>query len=534
MDNRRPWCYTTDPNLEKETCDVPECSERPPECRPFPVFDNNFLPTCRPYLDEATHYFLADTPWIDSPLSISKVSLISVIAGILETALNPTCASNTISLICRSVFKECKQVTNRVTGSQEWLPSLMCRSECQHHADIWNGCLDALQIEGPEAKTTFDRQMVGLAETIAIPAREFGYTFAREDDGTLSPFNLLGCRASGDRRSTPGAGSASSWLLGQWSGLPDSYGHENYAWIKKASFYFPEKLDPSFLYPEVSSTYTYAGGHMEEVPCFVPGVTTTIPPIECPHPFVRPIDDSNVKSCVRPCPVQAYSDREYTLMWGLASGTGLAGFAVNVVLVVSWTFMEKEHARSAPYQLKVCVYAGLLYGIVGTLPMLLMKYDLPCGCETEECTGTSVACAVNRLSHYIVLAIMINVCAIAYQLAATISSGVQPKMDRINVLCTVVPILIASVGYALEVSDIRDGPNAQLNIARHAFSCSMRSACTPFLPSCPCLCASTPFVMPTISPAPVFTCQLYQKANNASLRPSFAEGVQLGRRERGG
>jgi hypothetical protein len=40
---------------------------------------------------------------------------------------------------------------------------------------------------------------------------------------------------------------------------------------------------------------------------------------------------------------------------------------------------------AVPYQVKACVFAGLLYSIVGTLPSFIMKYDLPCSeCNTEE------------------------------------------------------------------------------------------------------------------------------------------------------
>ncbi len=40
---------------------------------------------------------------------------------------------------------------------------------------------------------------------------------------------------------------------------------------------------------------------------------------------------------------------------------------------------------AVPYQVKACVFAGLLNAIVGTLPSLIMKYDLPCSeCNTEE------------------------------------------------------------------------------------------------------------------------------------------------------
>jgi hypothetical protein len=45
--------------------------------------------------------------------------------------------------------------------------------------------------------------------------------------------------------------------------------------------------------------------------------------------------------------------------------------------------------------------------------------------------------------------------------------------DAVNAVCIAVPALLAFVGHALEVQD-GDSKNAELNIARHAFSCTMR------------------------------------------------------------
>jgi hypothetical protein len=45
----------------------------------------------------------------------------------------------------------------------------------------------------------------------------------------------------------------------------------------------------------------------------------------------------------------------------------------------------KKAFLAVPYQVKACVFQGILYAIVGTLPSLIMKYDLPCSeCSTEE------------------------------------------------------------------------------------------------------------------------------------------------------
>ena len=55
-----------------------------------------------------------------------------------------------------------------------------------------------------------------------------------------------------------------------------------------------------------------------------------------------------------------------------------------VVWLCRWLGGKKVFL-AVPYQVKACVFAGLLYNIVGTLPSLIMKYDLPCSeCNTEE------------------------------------------------------------------------------------------------------------------------------------------------------
>jgi hypothetical protein len=43
----------------------------------------------------------------------------------------------------------------------------------------------------------------------------------------------------------------------------------------------------------------------------------------------------------------------------------------------------------------------------------------------------------------------------------------------LNMVSVVLPILIATIGYALEVES-NEGENAKLNTIRHAFTCSMR------------------------------------------------------------
>jgi hypothetical protein len=138
-------------------------------------------------------------------------------------------------------------------------------------------------------------------------------------------------------------------------------------------------------------------------------------------------------------------------MWALSNGIGMVGFASNLFLACTWLIAGKSHLSEQPYQLKWCIFAGLAHGLVGTFPSLILKYDLPCECETEECTGTSIMCTINRFSIYVLLSILINLCALTYQIASAVKGATgHNNKTALNLVTTVVPILLAGLGFALE------------------------------------------------------------------------------------
>ena len=111
-----------------------------------------------------------DTPNVDDVDGVYRFSMVSQYADLINSAMNPTCASNVLSLMCHTIFKECKSVDDATTGTQMWLPSLLCRSECDRHLEAWNTCLDDLEKE-PDAKRSFDAQMLALVPTcLVIPS----------------------------------------------------------------------------------------------------------------------------------------------------------------------------------------------------------------------------------------------------------------------------------------------------------------------------------------------------------------------------
>jgi hypothetical protein len=101
----------------------------------------------------------ADTPYIDDPAM--GFSTVTQLANIIKNAMNPTCASNVISLLCHSFFKECVRVQDESSRGELWLPSLLCRGACNKHWEIWTQCLIDLELD-PVAKSSFDAQMLSL------------------------------------------------------------------------------------------------------------------------------------------------------------------------------------------------------------------------------------------------------------------------------------------------------------------------------------------------------------------------------------
>ncbi len=84
--------------------------------------------------------------------------MLKTTADIFHSAMNPTCASNVVSLICHTVFRECVPVNDKLNGGTRWLPSLLCRSECRKHWETWNKCVADLNAD-PEGQNNFQTQM---------------------------------------------------------------------------------------------------------------------------------------------------------------------------------------------------------------------------------------------------------------------------------------------------------------------------------------------------------------------------------------
>jgi hypothetical protein len=137
---------------------------------------------------------------------------------------------------------------------------------------------------------------------------------------------------------------------------------------------FPVGLSPGEdLFPEKTSTYTASDGTQYDVPCYVPGAQGTIAQKMCPVPFTNPAFENSIKSCVKPCPPPSFTPDEYHTMWFIVSFIGVVGFLLNLSMAATWAMQGWKHFQAVPYQLRYCVYTGLLYGVVGTFPSLFLQ-----------------------------------------------------------------------------------------------------------------------------------------------------------------
>jgi hypothetical protein len=338
------------------------------QCRKFDTFDDKVLESCHPYLRNTSTYYLADVAWLDDIDGPPGFSIISQFANIFHAVMNDNCAVNVVAHICHGIFKECKEVEDVETGLSMYLPSLLCRDECDTRLAKWDSCVAQIGTDAP-SKANFDTQMQEIATTMGFATllmHPGGIPLG--PTGVPDPFRMLACDApGGDLDAIAPEDSAISLALGQYP-FPESYwGTLGVAW--------PAGMATEALYPTISSLYIHPGlGRTYDVPCFVPGEEKDTALVKCPSGFVHPVAENHLLNCIKPCPVQAYTNSEYNNMWAVASVVGVIGLCLNVFMALTWVLSGARAFRKVPSELKVCVMGGILYGVVETLPALFLKY----------------------------------------------------------------------------------------------------------------------------------------------------------------
>jgi hypothetical protein len=135
------------------------------------------------------------------------------------------------------------------------------------------------------------------------------------------------------------------------------------------------------LYPVESSSYTSWDGKAYGVPCTKPGATAleNDQVYSCPVGFVPPRDDRDSRNCIKvlpsphstfcihvymfvpsrprgrfifpyprhycsqPCPVNAYTTEEYTVMWLVTAIVSTVGLILNVYMAATWYSIDSRY-----------------------------------------------------------------------------------------------------------------------------------------------------------------------------------------------
>jgi hypothetical protein len=346
----------------------------------------------------------------------------------------------------------------------------MCRGQCEKQRAIWDECIDDISLDSAD-KNDFDTQMADLTK-LAVSAN----VYLQQGLPTSEPWNpftfpdcdVAAAKTVGDLAI---ADVANAFFFAMWPGPAEKPA----MFPQRTHLNFPEHMSTEAAFPVESSTWTHTDGVDYEVQCFVPDLEAKIAGIECPDPFMPSL---NKEECVLPCPSPVYSLDEYTDMWAAASATAFIGFILNSFMAITWQIGTKKKFAAVPFQLRTCVGFGALYGIIHTLPMLALKHDLPCGeCATEECTGISLPCTLNRMGIYMLLGILISLSALTFKLYSSLDmtrGGLKPRqVQMLDRACLLVPFVLLVIAYLFDSEDF-DNDNGELNVVRHAFSCSMR------------------------------------------------------------
>jgi hypothetical protein len=324
---------------------------------PDSLVDGGFLQKCRPlhsrnticanYLNETTMYYSLDTPPSDLE------NLFEPAFEILESVMVPDCVANVMNLMCNSWFKPCQEIEG------DWVPSLLCRSDCERHLQVWNECVANIGAVA-SLKNTFAHKMDQLTDEMGYQldsSGKFAFDFPSNDGRKRPPFTLSQCDVTGGTLDDiPDENRISAFLLGR-------HPYKEHAFGKKYSPYFPEGMSLEAMYPEVASSYEDPdrGRLYSNVPCHHLE-DYRVDETECPDGFLPPVDPRNPRRCISPCPVPAFSEAQYTTMWMASSVAGLFGLLLNIFMVSTWFLAGWKYLKGVHLQLKMCVFGGILYG----------------------------------------------------------------------------------------------------------------------------------------------------------------------------
>jgi hypothetical protein len=242
-----------------------------------------------------------------------------------------------------------------------------------------SSCLASIA-EDPKSKAHFDEQMLKGAEALLsviqntlLKGVDWWPTIAPEQ--VLYQWTFPECDVSADPDSIEPSETVNAFLFGKTPNFAPYVVTQ-----MQLSLFFPRGMATGALFPITSSVYTDPDtGILYETPCYTPNGEAMVESGVCPFPFLPPMTDElrGKSNCIKPCPVQAYSEDEYHDMWIISSAPACVGLLFNIYMTLTWYIGGKKNLGGVPFYLKMCVGCGILYGFLDTVPVLVLGEDLP-------------------------------------------------------------------------------------------------------------------------------------------------------------
>jgi hypothetical protein len=242
-------------------------------------------------------------------------------------------------------------------------------------------------------------------------------------------------------------------------------------------------------FPE-SSVFVSVDGVAQEVQCFNPGkpshaVNYCDADLQCGS-YVQVCFKGNAE-CVFPCPSPAFTTEQYNQQFIAYTVPGLVALVLNATLLVGLVVMSKALRKKTPFLLRWSFLLGLLYGLINTVPVVVLKHDLSCNClvsgtseldGTELCQGRNSLCTLSGLGVFLPIGILYLVAGLNIRLYLTMTSS--PKLAHVSngmmFIAFGVPLLGCVMRFVLDFDPV-DRPDRELASfvqVRDSFSCSPR------------------------------------------------------------
>jgi hypothetical protein len=215
----------------------------------------------------------------------------------------------------------------------------------------------------------------------------------------------------------------------------------------------------------------------------------------CPKEFAPYSGPETEALCVFPCLSLLYTHEQLDSHFLAYVVTGLIGMVVNFTLVAWYlsSFMfewiqkrrgkKKKGWSTLPTFVFNCALLGLLFGLIDTIPVALLKFDLPCsdGCIDEFCHGSGLVCKVAQSSEYLLLLVFcILLGALVELYMNVILNSPPPRMSHVKrcysmgVFVMMLILVFACVFADSDALATERDEYRQFVVARDTFSCGPR------------------------------------------------------------